>query len=257
LTEIRPIRADEADAFLETLCQVFGLDSNRAYDIFFSEPYFDVNRKWALFEGREMVSILTTTPLQFGWGKAIGIAGVATRENRRSEGHATRLMERVLREAERAGEGPALLFARETTVYERCGFEPLDRVIRAPLKVSVPNPDSPPMDNAEVRPIYDRWAQADPNRLVRDAKRWEYWNWHYRVCEAWGGGYLLHEPSELREALYHRDSGPPPLPQDTEWFGLTAMADLLGYQFERATVELYLMGRSFPAVPLMFMTDQF
>ena len=198
MTEIRPIRSDEADQFLETLCSVFGLDFNRAHDIFYSEPYFDLDRKWVLFEGREMVSILTTTPLKFGWGNAIGIAGVATQASRRSEGHATRLIDRVIKESERMGEGAALLFAKNTAVYEKCGFEAIDRVVRAPIAVSGISEDVPPMSNADVREVYDRWSHADPSRLLRDEKRWEYWNWHYRVCENWGGGYVLHEPSVLR-----------------------------------------------------------
>ncbi|PNA17660.1 hypothetical protein C1X78_26005, partial [Pseudomonas sp. MPR-R1B] len=89
---------------------------------------FDLDRKWALFEGGEMVSVLTTTPLLFGWGPAIGIAGVATAVNRRREGHAGRLIEQVLRAAARDGEGPALLLAKDVALYERLGFEPIDRV---------------------------------------------------------------------------------------------------------------------------------
>ena len=77
MTEIRPIRLDETDAFLRILCTVFELDFFRAQGLFREEPLFDIDRKWALFERGEMVSILTTTPLIFGWGKANGIAGVA------------------------------------------------------------------------------------------------------------------------------------------------------------------------------------
>jgi hypothetical protein len=35
------------------------------------------------------------------------------------------------------------------------------------------------------------------------------------------------------------------------------MADQLGFVFERAVVELYLMGKNVPGIPQMFMTDQF
>ena len=107
MTEIRPVRPDEAEAFLELLCDVFSLDLNRAYDVFFSEPLFDLDRKWALFEGREMVSILTTTPLIFGWGRAA--MAVASAAGRRWEGssspavavaEATMKSRRVMREVE-------------------------------------------------------------------------------------------------------------------------------------------------------------
>ena len=76
MTEIRPIRLDETDTFLQILCDVFGLDFFRAQGLFKEEPLFDLSRKWALFEGDEMVSILTTTPLIFGWGREIGRAHV-------------------------------------------------------------------------------------------------------------------------------------------------------------------------------------
>lgn len=258
MSEIRPIRDAEADDFLQLLCQVFGLDQGRAADIFYREPFYDLNRKWALFEGREMVSVLTTVPIQFGWGRGIGIAGVATRKLRQGEGLATRLLQRVLKHAEDAGEGPALLFARETKLYERAGFEPIDRIIRAPLTLPLVTPTGPPHPNDHVRAVYDHWAAQDPNRLRRDAQRWSYWEFSYKVCETVGGdGYVVSEPLGLREGLFHRSVESLPLPAGTEWYGTTAMADLLGLTFESARVELYLMGRNWPGVPLMFMTDQF
>jgi hypothetical protein len=61
VTEIRTIHESEGETFLRLMCGVFGLDFNRAYDVFFTEPLFDLDRKWALFEGNEMVSILTTS----------------------------------------------------------------------------------------------------------------------------------------------------------------------------------------------------
>jgi hypothetical protein len=35
------------------------------------------------------------------------------------------------------------------------------------------------------------------------------------------------------------------------------MADQLQFAFEKATVEMELMGRNVPGVPQMFLTDQF
>jgi GNAT superfamily N-acetyltransferase len=256
LTEIRPIRNYEAEPFLELLCDVFGLDVHRAYDVFFSEPMFDLNRKWALFEGSEMVSILTTTPLNFGWGRAFGIAGVATRKSRQREGHATRLLQRVLREGERSGEPAALLFARETAVYERNGFELLDRVIRAPLKTSAEK-DSPVIEMEEAELIYDAWAAGHPDRLRRDAKRWAYWRWNYRVTTQFDRGYLCHEPGVLRECIFEERHQALPLPPETEWLGTTFVADQFEIPLVDPVVDLYLMGHNVPGIPQMFMTDQF
>jgi GNAT superfamily N-acetyltransferase len=256
LTEIRPIHETEAEAFLQLLCDVFNLDYNRAYDVFFAEPMFDLQRKWALFEGQEMVSILTTTPLAFGWGDAIGIAGVATRPSRQKEGHASRLLQRVLRESDRRGEGPALLFARELTLYENNGFEPLDRVVRAPLLLEREEIDEP-MEQETIRSLYDAWSSEHPDRLRRNARRWHYWHWHYRLASPYRDGYLCHEPGVLREALFTGKSSSLPLPAGTEFLGTAFMADQLELPLENPTVDLYLMGRNVPGIPQMFMTDQF
>lgn len=258
MTEIRPIRENEAEAFLQLLCDVFGLDFDRAQGLFYDEPMFDLRRKWALFEGTEMISVLTTTPLEFGWGRAYGIAGVATRTERRGEGHASKLLERVHSEAKRNGEGAGLLFAKELGVYERTGFEPLDRVIRAPI-ATVPNTDiSPPMHIEEVRAMYAAWAEGHPDRLRRDRKRWTYWKWHFRECYSFVDGYLCYENDTLREGIWSQSQSALPLGKNAEWFGTTYMTDLLEVPLASPpTIELYLMGRDVPGVPQLFMTDQF
>lgn len=256
MTEIRTVKEGEAEDFLRLLCRAFDLDFNRAYDVFFTEPFFDLNRKWALFEGREMVSILTTTPLTFGWGKAIGVAGVATDPDRQREGHATRLLQRVFRESERRGEGPALLFARETELYAANGFEALDRVIRAPLLVC-PENDSAPVGAPYIRERYTAWSEAHPDRLRRDDQRWSYWSWHYRIASEFSNGYICHEPGVLREAIFDGTHPAMPLPADTDFLGTTLLADTLELPLGEPVIDLYLMGRNTPGIPQLFMTDQF
>jgi GNAT superfamily N-acetyltransferase len=255
MTEIRPIHESEGETFLALMCNVFGLEFNRAYDVFFNEPYFDLDRKWALFEGREMVSILTTTPLEFGWGRAIWIAGVATRENRRGEGHASRLLQRVLRDSDRAEEGAALLFAQRSDVYERNGFEPLVQIVRGEVRGEVDESDPGELLDPEfVEAIYADWAAEHPDRLRRDAQRWAFWRWNYRLASEIPGGYLCYEPSVVREAI---GSSAAKVLAGVEWFGSTLVADELGLQFSKATIELTMMGYRVPGVPQMFMTDQF
>ncbi len=257
MTEIRTIRADEAEGFLRLLCGVFDLDYQRAHSVFFSEPLFDLDRKWALFEDGVITSILTTTGLEFGWGRAIGIAGVATRPERRSLGYATRLLEHVMGVASQRGETGALLFAREPSLYEKLGFKVVDLVVRGHLGAQEDEgiPDS--LTYHDVRAIYTRWAEADAARLRRDEKRWNYWKWHYRVCSPYGSGYLCVEGSVLREAILDAPSHNLPLPAGAEWFGLATMAKRLGITLTDSKFELYLMGRSIPMQPQMFMTDQF
>ncbi|MBI3721533.1 MAG: GNAT family N-acetyltransferase, partial [Fimbriimonas ginsengisoli] len=167
MSEIRPICEAEAEPFLALLCGVFDLDVSRARGVFFNEPFFDLKRKWALFEEGRMVSILTTVPLSFGWGAAIGIAGVATAKEHQRKGKATQLLEAVLAQAERSQEAAAFLFARETGFYERCGFRALDIVVRARIR-SHPEPRPPdPMEIDEVVRRYDFWSGENPDRLRR------------------------------------------------------------------------------------------
>ncbi len=257
MTEIRPIKESEGEAFLQLLCDVFSLDFNLAYDLFFTEPMFDLNRKWAVIEGQEIVSVLTTTPLQFGWGNAVGIAGVATRPDRQNEGYARRLIDKVLRASERAGEGAAMLFATDTRLYEACGFEGLDRVVRGPVTSLPLQIDLPELPFAQMQSLYNDWAVAHPDRLRRDDRRWRYWQWNYRDTFAVGDGYLCVESDTVREALVPPGTKKLPVARGTEWLGTSFMTDQLEIPLGAVQVPMYLMGYRVPGQPQFFMTDQF
>lgn len=254
--EIRPIRAHEAEAFWGILVECFHLDPGRRW-IFQNEPYFDLNRKWGAWQDGRLVTILTTVPLTFGWGRAIGIAGVATLPQFRGRGFAEQMLSTVLGQAEADGEGPALLFAHETTVYQRVGFAVMDTVIRGPLVGS----DLAPVrafSGQQVREMYADWSAEHPDRLVRDPRRWQYWEWFTRICEAVGDGYLCLEPPLVREALgISPGLAAWPVPVGTEWLGLKSMTDRLGVPLLHSKQELILMARGFSQPPQMFMTDQF
>jgi GNAT superfamily N-acetyltransferase len=256
--EIRPIRQTEADDFLHLLCEAFDLDFARAKGVFFREPMFDIERKWALFEDGRIESILTTVPLLFGWGKAIGIAGVATRLSSRGRGLASALLEQVLRASRAQAEGPALLFAKQTEVYESVGFRVLDDVVRAKV---VPSDEDTHLSDVltfdEVSQIYDGWAKRNTNRLRRDPRRWDYWKWNLRVCCPFASGYLCLEGGVLRECITEELITLWPVHEGTEWVGLATMAQRLGVPIRDAQFELHLMGHGFSEVPQMFMTDQF
>lgn len=257
MREIRPIRDGEADCFLELLCDVFELDLSRAQGIFFNEPMYDLQRKWALFERGQMISILTTVPLEFGWGRAIGIAGVATRVDRQGEGLASELLGHVLAASEEIGEGVAFLFAKQTTVYERSGFQVIDNVIRAPIRVKgdLCDVDALPLD--EVMRLYEDWSNANPNRLRRDERRWNYWKWNFKACTPYLGGYICPEGSLIRECLTHGLEQGWPVVHGAHFLGLASMAVQMGVPIGTPTTELLLMARNAPAIPQMFMTDQF
>lgn len=257
MTEIRPIRDSESDQFLELLCDVFALDFNRAYSLFREEPMFDLNRKWALFEGQEMISILTTTPLQFGWGNAIGIAGVATRVSRQGEGYAGKLIRKVLKASEDANEGAALLFASDLRLYETLGFEGLDRVVSGQVATLPIEVDSREISFDQLRNRYDQWASGHADRLIRDQRRWQYWQWNLRECRAVGEGYLCLESGIIREALLPDPMSRLPVSRGTEWLGTSFMTDQLDIPLGTVTVPMYLLGYRFPGLPQFFMTDQF
>ena len=204
-----------------------------------------------------MVSILTTTPLQFGWGNAIGIAGVATERSYQGKGYAKALLDFVLDRAASDGEGAAILFAHETKVYERCGFELLDHVVRAPIHSDGYSENIGHWELAQVQSAYAAWSNADVNRLVRDARRWNYWQFVFRDPIPFGGGYATQEGSLCREAVIYDRMGAWPIPKGTDWYGLRSMVDVVGVPVGQEKEELLLMGKGLDAVPQMFMTDQF
>lgn len=255
--DIRTIKKREADDFLTLLCKVFELDPSRARHVFYKEPMFDLSRKWALFKDGEMTTILTTTPLQFGWGQAFGIAGVATDPNFRGQGLAQRLIEKVIEHGASSGEAGCILFAHKEEVYRRAGFETVDTVVKGEIKVS---PDLGPVDIlrfSEVKSKYDAWAKADEGRLLRNERRWKYWKWILRTCEAAPGGYVCVEPSLCREAVIEKGLEEWPVMPGTSWFGLKSLTDALEVPLSTCHHDLYLMARAMPRPPQMFMTDQF
>ncbi|MBX3096150.1 MAG: GNAT family N-acetyltransferase [Fimbriimonadaceae bacterium] len=257
MIEIRPIKSDEASAFLSILVECFGLDPARAKQAFHSDPLFDINRKWALFDGGDIRSILTVTPLLFGWGRAIGIAGVATLPAHRGLRYGERLLQEVLRSAERAFEAPSLLFAHRPELYERVGFHVMDEVVSAEIAASENTSINHPMPLPEIKAIYSKWSEAHPERLQRDEARWRYWNWFHRPCERWGDGYVCLEHQLCREVVLVPGGPSWPVGRNTKWLGLGHMADQLQVPIGHRAHEMYLMGRGFPGRPQMFLTDQF
>ncbi len=233
------------------------MDFERAKGVFFNEPLFDLARKWALFADGKIESILTTVPLEFGFGRAIGIAGVATRLSSRGRGYGGKLIDKVLECSEASGEGPALLFARETALYERAGFRVLDQVVRAPIQSATNIVLEGVLPQHEVNVIYTDWANSRPNRLRRDERRWTYWKWNMRFCCAFANGYLCLEGATVRECIVDGPVSAWPIHEGTEWVGLRSMAAECHVPLGEELFELHLMGRGFDEIPQMFMTDQF
>lgn len=257
MPEIRPIKATETDEFLELLCSVFGLDVKAARRIFYEEPLFELNRKWALFDHGRMVSILTTSPLAFGWGRAAGIAGVATIPEARGKGLAEQLLRKAMEATRQEGEDAFILFATDPRLYEKLGYRVIDEVIRGEISASSPDDEPTILEQAEVREIYTRWAAESPDRMIRTERKWEAWTWTLKHCEARLGGYVCIEPVLLRESILPLHVGPWPVPKGTIFYGMRRTAEVIGVPIMNPRKELLVMTHGFPQPPVMFMTDQF
>jgi len=256
MTEVRLVREEESARFLEILCTVFGLDLERARSVFFTEPLYSLRGKWGLFEDGVLQSILTTTPLEFGFGPAIGIAGVATMPNARGRGLARQLLTGTMDDATARGVPTTLLFAHDPRLYDDLGFETLDTVIRGKLRVDFTE-HAPPIELPEVRAVYQRWSDADTARLRRDDRRWESWNWTLRCSEQVSEGYIVQESTQVREAIGLGERERWPAPPDTDWVGLATLTEALQVPLRNQRHDLLFMGKGAPTAPVLFMTDQF
>ncbi len=257
MIEVRRIVSAESRLFLKLICDVFDLDISRADSVFYSEPFYDINRKWGVFEDGRMVSGLTTVPLEFGFGHGFGIAGVATHPSARGRGLAQRLVETVCADGVDRGEGFAYLFAQNPTMYERAGFRVLDEVIRGPFEAVTTAEDSDLLSFDEVEKLYGAWASAHPARLVRDERRWKFWKWNLRMCCSVPGGYVCQEGDLVREAVFDHHLVEWPIFERAEWLGLRSLTESLGVPLRSSETELMLMACGTDVVPQMFMTDQF
>lgn len=255
--EVRPIDQSEVETFLRLLCEVFELDYHHAHSVFVADPFFDCERKWALFADGGMRSILTTTPLEFGWGRAIGISGVATQRRYQGSGFGRTLIEAVVSESERRGEGACYLFAPDPRLYERTGFAVVDEVVRGPIRAQTPFRSRPALTTEQVHTIYTIWSNQHPDRLRRNEVRWQHWGWHMRPCEPFAGGYLCLEVTCVREAVGIERQEAWPVVPGTDWVGLRGLAEVVGVPLESATRESFLMARGTDRRPQMFLTDQF
>lgn len=256
--EIRTIRPDEAEDYLRLLCSVFNLDLERARGVYYSEPMYDLQRKWALLENNEIISICSTSPLTFGWGRGYGIAGVATRPEFRRRGLARTLLDHVHRHSLSIGETAAYLFAKNPSLYRDCGFEIVDETIHGPIKAEPGRFQNRSLSFHEVQAIYDRWAEGSPARLRRDAVRWDLWQWNLKASSAHNEGYLCIEGGMSREALFVEDlAGGWPIQTGIEWHGLRSVTEMLQIPVAHPLMSLHFMAKGSPDRPQMFLTDQF
>ena len=257
MLEIRSIKQAETPEFIELLSLVFDLHSEKVKPLFYNDPFYDLDRKWAIFDRGVMSSILTTVPLHFGIGKAYGIAGVATHPSKRGMGLASTLLSEVMSKSEKVGEHFGLLFAEDKRLYEGLGFSEIDRVIKGSIISEKRHSPVKPTNIKYIRECYNNWSEKNPLILKRDDQRWKFWNYIKKPIEKHRGGYICIENNIVREALFHEPSSSWPVPIRTQWLGLDSMIETLGIPIEKKERHMYLMGKNFQDLPIMFMTDQF
>lgn len=115
--------------------------------------------------------------------RAWGIGAIFTPPDERGRGHATRMIERVLAQADEEGDAPVLLFSDiGTSYYERFGFRslPSDEAVGS-LPASAPDvSDGPvlrpmrPSDIEDVAEAHAAWCEGRPLAILRDRAQWAF-----------------------------------------------------------------------------------
>lgn len=186
MQEIRAVHHEELDAMLAVMCEAFMLPFASARDLFYKDPYFDIEKKRVLLEDGEIISCLTITETRMWIGAVAapvgGVAGVATRPSHRRNGYAGRLLQQTLITLREQRCPFSALFPFSYDYYRRFGWEHAGTQIRVS---TAPNllpafADSRhvrpalPSDLAEMQLIYDQTSRARTGSCLRDRKRWTY-----------------------------------------------------------------------------------
>ncbi len=186
MQEIRAVHHEELDAMLAVMCESFMLPFASARDLFYKDPYFDIEKKRVLLEDGEIISCLTIMETRMWIGAAAaqvgGVAGVATRPSHRRNGYAGRLLEQTLRTLREQRCPFSALFPFSYDYYRRFGWEHAGTQLRVS---TAPNllpafADSRhvrpalPSDLAEMQQIYDQTSRERTGSCLRDRKRWTY-----------------------------------------------------------------------------------
>jgi len=184
MIETRAVRTEELDAMLEIMCAAFELTPGPARELFFRDPFFNVENKRVLVADGRVVSCLTVADAFVWIGPALvpvaGLAGVATHPDFRRRGFARRLLCDTVAHLRGRGTPLSALIPCSPSFYRRAGWE------RAAghARTLIPYPRR--ADFAEVRQVrpaidsdrnaigrlYDRWARGRTGCCKRDERRW-------------------------------------------------------------------------------------
>ncbi len=184
--EVGAVRRDELDTMLAIMCEGFGLPFDAARDIFYADPYFDIENKRVLRVGGRLASCLTIvdTVCRVGEGTARlgGIAGVATPPELRRRGYAGRLLVETVRTLRERGYALSALFPFSYDYYRKYGWELAGfahRYLTSPRNLpAYPEAQHARLARADDIPalehLYNLWARDRTLHCLRDAGRWKY-----------------------------------------------------------------------------------
>jgi predicted N-acetyltransferase YhbS len=147
IRELRPLRRQELEPSTREVAAWLGLESAQALTSTFPQVYRSGARvtRVGMFEDNELVSHVMTTKatLVAGEGsiRALFVGSVATRPDRREQGHATAVLEHVLGRARSEGLDIILLWSDQWDFYRRLGFEPVGRQLELRLHFGSCHPD--------------------------------------------------------------------------------------------------------------------
>ena len=207
--EISAVRPDELESLLALICEVFGLPYEPAREIFYGDPYLNLENKRVLRVGGRIVSCLSIADREVWLGskkvRVGGIAGVATRPEERGKGYASLLISDTLDFLKAQGYALSALIPYSSHFYRRLGYEICGNACRY---ITSPSflPSSREIQN--VRPArsndasalercYDTWSWRNSFFGIRDEQRWQYLlknvqQCHIYIQEGNGiAGYLL------------------------------------------------------------------
>jgi predicted acetyltransferase len=209
--EIGTARPDELDAMLGLMCESFGLPFAAAREVFYSDPYFEIENKRVLRVNGRLISCLTLVDtvcwLGAGQARLAGIAGVATVPEWRRRGYAGLLLSETVRELARRGYALSALFPYAYGYYRKFGWELAGfahRYLTAPANLpSYPEAQRVRLAHADDIPalerLYNAAARGKTFHCLRDAKRWRYLFEHVRQRVVYSPdkvqveGYLLYD----------------------------------------------------------------
>jgi predicted acetyltransferase len=264
--DVRPIRDDELEAWLDSLTIGF-LDRPDVGKIAAEvRPHWDLTRNWAAVDGGRVVGTTRTWPTELTVPgnariKASAVAAVTVRPTHRRRGLLRRMIGAEHAAARERGEVASLLYASEYPIYGRFGYGPAVQTATWRLDVSstgfheaaggrTGSVDFLALDQTAVDTIsrvYEAWRIGQPGEIWRRPVMWQSdlglagaaWG------EAWKGFLVVHRDASGAVDGYARYRGQETFehrqPRSTlaveEMHGLTDEAEVALWRF-LASVDL-------------------